>query len=209
MSRSRLVQFLRAKSPWVTLLTVAPLVAVILGLTACVKHPVGDPEKSKVDPKLSGVWWQKETDSATLLFLRPYDARTYYVKSLSYGEQGGEIRPQSQLDGKAWLTTIGGAAFLTLQPLPCAQIAGLKSEEPPYFVMKTEVVAGTLRLRIVNGGKDPASSASSSRELEAVIAKHLEAESLYAGPASVFKKADDKALITSVLKAFHLEDGNG
>ena len=89
------------------------------------------------------------------------------------------------------------------------QIAGLKSEEPPYFVMKTEVAAGTLRLRIVNGEKEPARSASSSRELEAVIAKHLEAESLYAGPASVFKKADDKALITSVLKAFHLEDGNG
>ena len=65
MSHLRLSRFLKAKSPLVTLAGVAPLVVAILSLTACVKYPVGDPEKSKVDPKLSGVWCYQQADSKT------------------------------------------------------------------------------------------------------------------------------------------------
>ena len=34
----------------------AGLASFLLALMACLKVPVGDPEKSQVDPALSGVW---------------------------------------------------------------------------------------------------------------------------------------------------------
>ncbi len=209
MSYSRLSRFLKANSPLVTLVAVAPLVVAILSLTACVKHPVGDPEKSQVDPKLSGVWRSQESGGETLLFIRPYDSRTYFVKSLSYGVENGAIRPGEQQDFKAWLTAVGGAKFLTLEPLDCATLAGLNTEKPPYFVSKADLTDGSLRLRIVNGDKQPAKAAQNSSELEAVIAKNVDSDELYAGTGLVFNKLDDKARIESVLKAFRHENRAG
>lgn len=202
MTRLRFVRLLKANSPWVTLLGVAPLVVAILCLTACVKYPVGDPEKSKVDPKLSGVWRSQEPDGATLLVFRPYDARTYFVKSLPYREDSGAIRPGEAQEFKAWLTALGGATFLTLEPLDCAQWLGLKSEMFPCFVAKVDFADGSLHLRIVNGGKGPAEAAKNSAELEAAIAKNVAADALYIDTAMVFKKFDDKARIQAVLDAF-------
>ena len=110
MNRSRLVQLLKAGSPLVALVTVAPLIVVILWLTACVKHPVGDPEKSKVDPAYSGVWLEKKTNGdRSLLFLRPYDARTYFANIFTYGSDGDGLKPMQRINCKAWLTPIGGA----------------------------------------------------------------------------------------------------
>jgi len=186
----------------VTLVAVAPLVVAILSLTACVKHPVGDPEKSQVDPKLTGVWCFQEADSKTLLFIRPYDSRTYFVKSLSYGEENGAIQPGEQQEFKGWLTALGGANFLTLEPLDWATFAGLKTGKPPYFVAKADLADGSLRLHIVNGEQFPAKAATSSRELEATIAKNIGTDVLYAGKPLVFNKLEDKARIESVVKAF-------
>jgi hypothetical protein len=181
---------------------VAPLVVAILSLTACVKYPVGDPEKSKVDPKLSGVWCYQQANSKTLLFIRPYDSRTYFVKSLSYEEENGVVRPGEQQEFKAWLTPLGGADFFTMELLDCAAFAGLNTEKPPYFVAKVELADGSLRLHLVNGEQQPAKAATSRSELEDTIAKNVGSDALYAGKPLVFGKLEDKARIESVLNAF-------
>ena len=109
MKRERFVQLLKAGSPLVALVTVAPLIVVILWLTACVKHPVGDPEKSRVDPAYSGVWLEQESNGdRSFLFLRPYDARTYFANIFTYGSDGDELKPKQRINCKAWLTPIGG-----------------------------------------------------------------------------------------------------
>ena len=46
-----LAGWLKANSLWVSLLTVLPLAIISLTLTACVKHPIGDPGASKVDER--------------------------------------------------------------------------------------------------------------------------------------------------------------
>jgi hypothetical protein len=193
---------LKAKSPLVTQVGVAPLVVAILSLTACVKYPVGDPEKSKVDPKLSGAWCYQQANSKTLLFIRPYDSRTYFVKSLSYEEESGVVRPGEQQEFKAWLTTLGGADFFTMELLDCAAFAGLNTEKPPYFVAKADLADGSLRLHLVNGEQQPAKAAASRSELEAAIVKNVGSDALYAGQPLVFGKLEDKARIESVVKAF-------
>ena len=69
MRGSQLVHILKRRSLLLSILTVLPIVAVILGLTACVKHPVGDPEESKVDPKYVGVWSATEDGGESFMVL--------------------------------------------------------------------------------------------------------------------------------------------
>jgi hypothetical protein len=205
MRRSCLL-LLKTRSLLLSLLTVVPLVVVILGLTACVKHPVGDPEASKVDLQFSGVWWTEESEEGgSFLFIRPYDSRTYLVNVLSYRATRDGIEPTEQLQCKSWLTSIGGATFLTMEPFSCSHFAGL-SERPPYLVGKLSLADGALHLRLVDGGKEPARSAGDRQELEAAIAEHVDSPSLYVDETMVFTKADDKARIEAILKAFHHQD---
>jgi len=206
MKRTRLVQWLKAWSPLVAVVSIAPLVVAILGLTACVRHPVGDPEQSKVDPAYAGVWLTKNTDGEySLLFLRPYDARTYFSSIFSYRSDNGRLTPTQRMNCKAWLTAIGGTKFLTLEPLNNEHFAGV-GDQPPYLVGKIGLTDDTLHLRFVNGDQEPVKSANSSRALEAAIAKNINSDSLYGDEALVFRKADDKTLVKSVLEAFRPAD---
>lgn len=206
MRRLQLIHFLKRRSLLLSLVTVAPLIVVILGLTACVEHPVGDPEKSKVDPKYSGVWLAKEGGGeVNLLFLRPYDSRTYYANIFTYSREGDEIKPSERLDFKAWLTSIGDATFISMECLSCAHFAGV-DEKPPYLVGKLDLKDSLLHLRFVNGGEEPAENANNSSELEKVIAENIDSNALYIDDEFVFKKAKDKSFVESVLEAFEPPD---
>ncbi len=205
MKRERFVQLLKAGSPLVALATVAPLIVVILWLTACVKHPVGDPEKGKVDPAYAGVWLEKAASGdRSLLLLRPYDARTYFANIFTYHSDGDGLKPAQRINCKAWLTPLGGATFLTLEPLNCEHFAGL-GDKPPYLVAKVSLADGALQLRLVNGDNESVKNANDSQALQAVIEKGVNSDALYGGDATVFKKTDDKALVRSVLDAFRPE----
>ena len=112
MSSARLTRLLKTKSALLSLITVAPLVVVILGLAACVKHPVGDPEKSKVDPQYAGIWTRQESQvEEQLLFIRPYDRRTYLIFFFEFHVATDVIEPRGQGCYKAWLASIGDAKF--------------------------------------------------------------------------------------------------
>jgi len=66
----------------------APFLICVL---ACLDAPIGDPETSRVDPKLTGVWLGKIEDDLTLLVLQPFDKRTYLV---------GWFWPESDVDAE-------------------------------------------------------------------------------------------------------------
>lgn len=57
---------------------------VLLGTSDCVtRTPVGDPERSRVDPRLTGIWlsgdrWPSES-AAEIWIFEPYDVRTWLV----------------------------------------------------------------------------------------------------------------------------------
>ena len=52
---------------------------IFLGLMACLPVPIGDPEKSRIDPDLSGVWIVPDEDGerASVVLLEPFDKRTW------------------------------------------------------------------------------------------------------------------------------------
>ena len=62
-------------------------VPVFLGLTACLPTfpvPVGNPEKSRIDPYITGIW--KLEDENSFYIFEPYDKRTWVLGGLEVHE---------------------------------------------------------------------------------------------------------------------------
>lgn len=57
------------------------LVPVLVGLAACLPVPIGDPERSRIDPDMTGIWTNLESEPSVTLF-EPYDKRTWLVTSV-------------------------------------------------------------------------------------------------------------------------------
>jgi hypothetical protein len=55
----------------------AILLPVLIGVLACLPVPIGNPEKSRIDPEMSGVWF--DVFDETLWLIQPYDRRTYLI----------------------------------------------------------------------------------------------------------------------------------
>ena len=114
------------------------LVPVLAGLLACLPVPIGDPERSRIDTSLNGLWlW----GDGVMLF-EPYDKRTWLLSAykirdakcttklgadpvdVGYENFIAKLRAdetgciEGELDGlyKAWLTDIGRGEFMTWEP---------------------------------------------------------------------------------------------
>lgn len=199
---SRSNAFLRRRSLVVSLVTVAPLLVFLLGLMACVKHPVGDPERSQVDSQYVGVWHTEDAEGiATLALIRPYDARTYLVGAFSYTETDGQITPNQHFNFKAWLTPLGESTFMTLEPLLWSHFAGI-SRDVPYLVGEIQRVDQKLRLRFLDGQAERVQGADDRSDLETLIREHGDEDALYSDELLVFDPVEDKARIEAILEAF-------
>ncbi len=130
----------RSTSGALLMLVIIPMFA---GLLACMPVPIGNPEKSRIDPALSGVWFWAEGESfdgSGFYLLQPYDKRTWLIVGIGI-EEGSEadfsdveiesvedifeflretpigasgIVPSDEVIlYKAWLTKLGGVTFMT------------------------------------------------------------------------------------------------
>jgi len=97
----------RSVSGAVLMLAIIP---VIVGLLACMPVPVGDPERSRVDAELNGIWALIDDGEVDGYYLfRPWDKRTWLV--LGVEDDDDEIETSGVY--KAWLATLGGEQFMT------------------------------------------------------------------------------------------------
>ena len=55
------------------------LALAIVSLMACLPVPIGDPEKSQIDPELSGMWLMLGDDEPAVALFEPYDKRTWLI----------------------------------------------------------------------------------------------------------------------------------
>jgi hypothetical protein len=119
------------------------MLPVLLGVMACfnLPAPIGNPEKSRIDPAMSGIWangFDLEDDSGWIWILEPYDRRTWLVSwlfvEMSEPVDRGELDEENGLAdlnymlhidrlktdliafNKAWLTDIKGHRFLVFEP---------------------------------------------------------------------------------------------
>ena len=119
------------------------LIPVIVGLLACMPVPIGDPERSRIDPKISDVWAIMDEGDDGFIVFEPYDKRTWLVTfvPIEEGDEAdlGDFDLESYSDlaefidkepvvgsngvtagktssFKAWQTKLGGKWFMTLEP---------------------------------------------------------------------------------------------
>lgn len=62
------------------LVLAAVMVPVFIGLMACMPVPIGDPERSQIDPHRAGAWVGVVEGGPTLLLYQPYDKRTWLLR---------------------------------------------------------------------------------------------------------------------------------
>jgi hypothetical protein len=155
------------------------MVPVFIGLLACMPVPVGDPERSKIDPARTGVWIGAVDDGPMILIYEPYDKRTWLMRNYqiggSYEKSSIELTYADavaglDLDGedpedfelyKVWRTKIGKRWFETWEPR-CDEgdCNGLpenisRDEGEFWFVWLVEQLdANRTRMYMVNGDSD-------------------------------------------------------
>jgi hypothetical protein len=152
------------------------IIPIIVGLLACMPVPIGDPERSRIDPGLNGPWAMDDGGDVNLYLYQPYDKRTWLVvvaqieegseakiddldietagdvfaalQAYPIGEDG--ITAKTTIAFKVWLTKLGGEQFMTWQP-----VGGMNSDgsfTPEYwFVFKVvKETADRINLYAVN-----------------------------------------------------------
>lgn len=70
----------------------ALLLPLLLGVMGCFElpAPIGDPEKSRIEPAMNGVWLAEEGEFEGLLMIfEPYDKRTWLVRWIQLEESRG------------------------------------------------------------------------------------------------------------------------
>ena len=132
----------RSLSGAILMLIIIPIFA---GLLACMPVPIGDPERSRIDPDLNGAWAME----GELHLFQPYDKRTWLV-IVAQIEEGSEaeiddldietagdvfaalqaypigadgITSKTTIAFKVWLTKLGGEQFMTWE-----SVGGMNSD---------------------------------------------------------------------------------
>ncbi|RZV39103.1 MAG: hypothetical protein EX272_01405 [Chromatiales bacterium] len=189
----------RSVSGAVLMLAIIP---VIVGLLACLPVPVGDPERSRVDADLNGIWALAEEGEVDGYYLfRPWDKRTWLVLGVEEGKD--TLKPLAIY--KAWLAKLGGEKFMTWE------MAGGVNDEgsfaPEYwFVFRLEKTdANRFQLHLLDyeyaGFKDLPKpdgyegdyASDMRRKFERIIRKNADDEAMY-GDALELRRLDGEEL---------------
>jgi hypothetical protein len=198
----------------------AGLAPFLLALMACLDAPIGDPERSLVDPAITGVWISKA--ERTLWVVEPWDKRTWITTWLKPdtpdpAEASEEAGPQDDLSRfeaaksadvavfKTWLTEIGGVRFLVLEPKTVVQAEGGMTPGVWLAYALNQPDPAHIELRLV----DQAQDAKTTAEAEAFIRAHAKDGKLFgegSRPAVLHRIPEaDYGRVEKVLK--HLDVG--
>ncbi|HEY4330240.1 MAG TPA: hypothetical protein VGN88_10935 [Phycisphaerae bacterium] len=185
-----------------------PLAALLLVTFACLPVPIGDPEKSKVDPALAGIYKAIPKDTAdkssTLALLQAWDDKTYLLTYMSV--QKGDKQDDLAINHfKGWLTTIEGKTFITLKPMDDpAPVIGDAPDKPFWVVLRLDKTATGMQAFMVNPDAEIFKGLTKQEEFEAAIKAHVSDKATYSDPLE-FKKLgkDDKAMIDDVMSKFN------
>jgi hypothetical protein len=181
------------------------LIPIFAGLLACMPVPIGDPERSRVDPELTGVWAVLSTgeydgEPGFYVFDR-YDKRTWLVSGagLEHGDDSDLSQYElNSYDGfvelaaadeniyiekiavyKAWLKKLGGEVFMTWEP---KLVLDDGIAEPDVWLVYRIIKDGpdTILMQMVNGESDLFDDVKKTRRAyEKVISKNADNPELY------------------------------
>ncbi|HJS91802.1 MAG TPA: hypothetical protein VJ738_17675 [Steroidobacteraceae bacterium] len=190
------------------------ILATLLGILACLKTPVGNPERASIDPRLTGIWLSgnpRPSESAAIIWIfEPYDARTWLITAIEFGHASGNTEPSavpssvgsdvlhileslrehppgaaSVTLSKTWLADLGGRTFLVQEP---KAIPSRKSEFRPEFWVfyRVQLQGARLLLSQVKESTEHLDQATSRRKAEGIIARHAADANFYSGTTVLY-----------------------
>jgi hypothetical protein len=207
------------------------LLALILlsVLTACLPVPVGDPEKSRIDPALSGAWRVAGGDDEQMLMvLDPYDKRTWLVTLIGLGDAGdnraGQVSalqvPFNAVNAdsfrvtslgvyKCWLTRIGGETFMTWESKTLSETLPNMVPEQWWAFRVRKSGDDTFYLDSFDYSIDGLDKVTTSKDAEKIIRRHIDDPGFFEekdAPRLDRLPADDVATLPRLLENFGFKD---
>ena len=187
------------------------IIPVIVGLLACMPVPIGNPERSRIDPNMTGVWValsdEEPADGVLFHVFEPYDKRTWLVTwmaaevgkntdlseyDLSTYEGFAKMAASEPVrdenvyaDGiaiyKAWVTKLGGELFMTWEPKILLD-DGIADPEVWFVYRIIQDDADTIRMNYIDGDNSLFNGVKETRRAyEKVIRKNADNPELYVG----------------------------
>ncbi len=178
----------------------------IVGLLACMPVPIGDPERSRVDPELNGVWYLADDSDPGFYAFEPYDKRTWLLTGMPLEEGPDADFSDYDLDThagfaalaeaesigddgavtskvvlyKAWRKKLASTWFMTWEPK--AQFEEEDFAPDMWIVFRIERPdADTLHLYMVNGEDDVFEEVDKTRRAyERALKKNARNDEIYA-----------------------------
>lgn len=171
----------------------------IAGLFACLPVPIGDPERSRIDSGITGIWASLRPGNDAFYAFEPYDKRTWLltgipieagrnadpgnfdvdtyaglerlVDNVSVGADG--VTATSIIMYKAWLSKMAGEWFITWEPKGLIDKDGFA---PEYWLVFKLIRpdANTMELYMVDGEEDVFQGvAKTRRAYERVLKRNI------------------------------------
>lgn len=181
------------------------VVPSVLGLEGCdeISVPIGNIERSRADPALSGVWLASNPEeSALLAFIEPYDKRSWLIWAVDLRRKsadaedktmGAPVDPaalsgwlgqgEEELEAigafKAWLTRLGGERFLVLEPMrQLGTQIGIGADD--WYVFRIEMRGNdAFAASMVDANFQDLDKVTTSRAAEVIIRKNARNPALY------------------------------
>lgn len=178
------------------------MIVALVGLVGCLPFGLGDPEKSKSDDRLVGLWMSAQKDGDQSLWsVSNYDSRTMLVTYYGFKRNGDAIEPSDRGNYKLWITPIGGKQFLTMEVIGTSRI--MKSESDVFLSAAFEISGTKLSARGINADAVKKAGIDSAEKLTKYVGEHISDAEMYIDEMTYEKVAKDNADVTKVFEAFH------
>ena len=181
------------------------LIPLLMGVLACLPVPVGDPEKSLVDPAMSGIWIGEGDDGdASIIVLDPYDKRSWLMSHIflgpeqasgkkldtEAGESAQKVSPLQLLrtEGvkihsfglyKTWLTTIEDVTFITWESKNLSETLPEMVTDSWWVFRVRKEGTDIFNLDLIDSEADDFEDVKTSKEAEDVIRRHVNDPEFY------------------------------
>lgn len=177
--------------------------AVLIGFVGCISIPLGDPEKAKVDDKLTGAWITAPNGEGeqTLITIVPYDAHTSLMSQFGFKKDGDTIKPGGRFDWKMWLVDIKGTTFASLE-MKNPQLA-MEPQEERFTSAKLKRDGETITFQTIKDEFVKNANIITPQQLQDLIADNLNSADLFNDATTMTQvKADQKEMVEKVIDAF-------
>ena len=193
---------------------------LLAGLTACMPEtaPLGNPDRAKLDPELSGVWvYAMEDEEPLILFLEPWDRRTWLGHNIalrwdaehkldgnkleSYEEIVTALAHRTEEDKrvifgeehvlhKSWIAKIGRERFLVWQFKGYFDENGVWIDNAAMNFRIRQPDPDSMKLQIINTSHESLKDVDHTdrKAVEKVIRKHSGEEGFFDEDVSVLTR---------------------